>query len=461
MVKVINERFSKYSHLVKVEEIAPFLPETALLNAQSFKDYTDKYVQVLLRPCHDFKINILVTSLDENQYLIETGNKKKIINGKQEAYQYLNNNLLDGKRFIIQQSIPRAQLEEKDFEVRVYAAKVSSIWSITEKIARITPNGYSFVDEVVEIFPVSSVLPKALFDRGISSILDDISLKAAINLEEKYPNYNTVILDFFFDQLGKPWVNEIRFRFSDGKWDWHQVLRGERDLYPYLPETYLYHEKVLPQYLEVYNSCVIKPNLSQWGLGIALISKLEDQTFEIHSERNKIPFTTIKEMLLTIEDRFTSKKSYLIQEEIPLATINDCPFDIRVMIQRKTVNSPWVVTGKMTRIAAKGFIVTNVAKAISTVEDALEASSINNKNVDALLWEIDQIGIMAAKQLEKVYPDACLWGMDIGIDQYGKPWFIEANLVPDIAIFRYLPDKTMYKRIRKYIREGRKKSEGQ
>jgi hypothetical protein len=132
-----------------------------------------------------------------------------------------------------------------------------------------------------------------------------------------------------------------------------------------------------------------------------------------------------------------------------------------LILECKNVNSEWIVTGKITRTASHGFIVTNVAKSLSTVEDALEASKINLKNIDSLLWEIDQLGILIARQLEKVYPDACLWGMDIGVDQSGKPWFIEANLVPDVSIFRYLSDKTMLNRIKEYLREARKKSDDQ
>jgi hypothetical protein len=346
----------------------------------------------------------------------------------------------------------------------VYAVKTSSKWTITEKIARITPDGYSITDEVKGIFPLSSVRPVSSINSIYHEVFtqtDELALLIAEKLEEKYPTCKFVMMDFFLDLLGKPWLNEVRYRFSDGKWDWYQVLRGEKDLFPYLPETYPFHEKVLLYYLEKYNSCIIKPNISQWGIGIAVISLLKDQSFQIHSERSKAPFNDFQEVLEKIDERYTSKKAYHIQEKIPLATINDCPFDVRVMVQRKNVNSEWVVTGKITRTAANGFIVTNVAKSLSTVEDALEASKINLKNIDSLLWEIDQLGILIARQLEKVYPDACLWGMDIGIDQSGKPWFIEANLVPDVSIFRYLSDKTMLNRIKEYLREARKKSDEQ
>ncbi len=100
-------------------------------------------------------------------------------------------------------------------------------------------------------------------------------------------------------------------------------------------------------------------------------------------------------------------------------------------------------------------------ESIVTLEVAIEASTLNPKNTDSLIWEIDQLCKLAAIQLEKIYPDARMWGMDIGIDQFGKPWFIEANLVPDISIFRFLSDKTMYNRIREYIRDRKNSKEDQ
>jgi nucleoside diphosphate kinase len=463
-MRVINEKFSKYSHLITNEKIAPHLPETALLNESSFYEYVNKYYQVYLRPCHDYKITILVTSLDNQHFRIESGSINELIQGKFEVYQFIVNNLLDGRRFIIQQAFPRLTIDENHFDIRVYAVKTSSKWIITEKIARVTPDGYSITGEVKSILPLSSVRQLSSIDsiyHGVCNQLDHTATLIAEKIEEKYPTCKFVMMDFFVDLLGKPWLNDIRYRFSDGKWDWYQVLRGEKDLFPYLPETYPYDEKALLYYLENYNSCIIKPNISQWGIGIAVITRFENKTFQIHSERSKVPINDFQEVLEKVHERYTSKKAYHIQKKIPLTTIKDCPFDVRVMVQRKNVNSDWVVTGKITRTAANGFIVTNVAKSLSTVEDAINASEINLKNIGGLLWEIDQLGILVARQLEKVYPDAYIWGMDIGIDKDGKPWFIEANLVPDVSIFRYLSDKTMLNRIKEYYREARKASDDQ
>ncbi|MEH7178410.1 YheC/YheD family protein [Neobacillus vireti] len=461
MVKVINEKFSKYSHLIAEKSISPYLPETALFSESSFYEFVKKYYSVYVRPCHDYKINILVTSLEDHHYKIESGSTNHIAKGTQEAYQFIVMNLLEGKRFIIQQAVPRTKLNGKHFEVRVYAVKLSSKWTITEKVARISTEGFSVTDEVKDIFPAHDILQKIYQETSndFSLQLEELPIQIAKKLEEKFPKSNLIMIDFYLDQLGKPWIHEIRYRFSDGKWDWYQVLRGEKEIFPYLPVTYFYHDNLLLQYLDKFKSCIIKPNLSQWGRGLALISQLENQTFEIHSERKIIPIDHSNELLKEISERFLSKKSYLLQEKIPLPTIKGCPFDIRVMVQRKSVNSEWVVTGRITRTAAAGFIVTNVARALTSLEDAIEASNLNLRNIDSLIWELDRLCMLVAKQLEKVYPDARMWGMDIGIDSFGKPWFIEANLVPDISIFRYLADKTMLTTIREYIRAGKQQPE--
>src|SRR4051812_3573336 len=99
MVRVINEKFSRYTHLITDENIAHRLPETALFSENSYFEFLNKYYQVYVRPCHDYKINILITSLDYHQYQIESERINQIISGKQEAYQFIVN-LLAGKKSI-------------------------------------------------------------------------------------------------------------------------------------------------------------------------------------------------------------------------------------------------------------------------------------------------------------------------------------------------------------------------
>lgn len=43
-------------------------------------------------------------------------------------------------------------------------------------------------------------------------------------------------------------------------------------------------------------------------------------------------------------------------------------------------------------------------------------------------------------------------GFDMGIDQEGEIWIIEANLTPNIAMFNKVEDKSAYELIKSYRR---------
>jgi hypothetical protein len=81
--------------------------------------------------------------------------------------------------------------------------------------------------------------------------------------------------------------------------------------------------------------------------------------------------------------------------------VDDCPFDIRVMVEKAENSIEWRVTGKLAKVAKNGYFITNIAKAILTVERALEQSSIKDIDVMLLNTEIDNIALVTAYQLEK------------------------------------------------------------
>ncbi|MDI4649689.1 hypothetical protein KB449_32475 [Cohnella sp. F6_2S_P_1] len=54
-------------------------------------------------------------------------------------------------------------------------------------------------------------------------------------------------------------------------------------------------------------------------------------------------------------------RGYIVQRRLQLARIQRKPFDIRVMVQRKKGHSSnWNTTGSYAKVAARGYLVTNV-----------------------------------------------------------------------------------------------------
>jgi D-alanine-D-alanine ligase-like ATP-grasp enzyme len=59
---------------------------------------------------------------------------------------------------------------------------------------------------------------------------------------------------------------------------------------------------------------------------------------------------------------------------------------------------------------------------------------------------------MTAERLGSEYKTLRLIGLDMGIDEDGKPWIIEANFRPALSLFRKLHNQTYYNRIRSFLK---------
>ncbi|MBP1934802.1 YheC/YheD family protein [Ammoniphilus resinae] len=240
-------------------------------------------------------------------------------------------------------------------------------------------------------------------------------------------------------------------RKSKSKWSKYKLMLQDKELVAHLPETELFTESMLWQFLDKYNQVIVKPSRGSRGYGVIQVSSLGDDQYEIHAENTRKTIKGRKETYEYLVARhLRRKKRYIVQQRIPLATINGCPIDLRVMVQRKKGSSEWVVTGKLVKVANRGFIVTNLAKALLPVDQAISMSSIKDYPLDSLVTTMDQISLRASEELVKSFPNQRTIGYDIGIDQNGQVWIIEANFSPMISLFRRLGDREMYRRIRWY-----------
>jgi glutathione synthase/RimK-type ligase-like ATP-grasp enzyme len=238
--------------------------------------------------------------------------------------------------------------------------------------------------------------------------------------------------------------------YSYGKWTKYQLMKEEENLVQYLPETMVFSIDIFWLQLGKLGTVVIKPSEGSQGYGVVQISMFEDENnYEIHyGKRKRVVDRSKLEAFLTREKY--KKKLYIVQEKIPLASIDNCPFDIRVMVQRKQGEEEWHVTGKAVKVADDGFFITNVAKEILTLNYGLERSDMENISLEAINAEIDNISIGAAAKLSEYYQSSRMIGFDIGITDKGQLYIIEANLKPSIGVFKKFPDKHMLRNIRDF-----------
>lgn len=242
-------------------------------------------------------------------------------------------------------------------------------------------------------------------------------------------------------------------KISYGKHTKHKLMSRDERLLGYLPDTQYFTEETLWEMLEKHSQVILKPCFGYQGIGVAQLSALEDEQIELHKENKKIILNGKTETIAYLnENHFRRKKPrYIVQQKIPLATINNNPFDLRVMVQRKRNSSEWVVTGKLAKIASNNYVITNVAKALLAAEEAINRASLPSEKMNNILAEIDQVSLLVAEQLAKSYPKNRVYGIDLGIDQEGKVWIIEANLSPSTFMFKLLKDGS-YETIRSFQR---------
>lgn len=221
---------------------------------------------------------------------------------------------------------------------------------------------------------------------------------------------------------------------------------------PHLPKTKLLTSKALRKMMKKYGQVILKPEIGSRGSGVILVSRLENKRYEIHIDKKKKTKRGFSRMYRYIKKLIGSGK-YMVQQRVQLAEIRNRPFDIRVMVQRKKSSDSWKVTGKVAKVAGKGYIVTNNERSkgtLLTVESAIQKSSLKHLSEKSILSEIKRVALLSAQRLTDRYPDHRMFGMDMGVDPNGHIWIIEANRLPMTSHFRKLKDQTMYRRIMRY-----------
>ncbi|MFB6367304.1 YheC/YheD family protein [Paenibacillus elgii] len=234
----------------------------------------------------------------------------------------------------------------------------------------------------------------------------------------------------------------------------YKCMIGSKQLAPHVPETRWMTPGNVWGLLAKNGQVILKPLGGSRGAGVILVSSIRGDRYEIHSENKKKIFHEKKQTYNYVKTK-TGTREYIVQRRIPLATINKRPFDIRVIVQCKRRSSFWKVTGRIAKVAGKGYIITNITRSKGTllpIQTAIRKSSIRKRSVPVLLSNINKIALLTANRLRKIYPLHRIYGMDIGLDRNGHVWIIEANRKPLMSHFMKLKDKTMYRRIMEYKR---------
>lgn len=226
-----------------------------------------------------------------------------------------------------------------------------------------------------------------------------------------------------------------------GKWEAYRVFKRNPDMLPYLPETrFINSFRQVEIMAKKYRAIYLKPVNGTKGKNIIRVTrnrKSPGYFYQYHCNSGlcKGSASDLVQLRKKLRPVMTGK-SYLVQKEINLLCYEGGIVDIRVMVQ-KDHNGKWEVTGMACRVGKPGAITSNISGGGSgmRVETALSKSFFSKKQVDQIIETIVFVAITAVKSVEDYLGNCGEAGVDIGVDKYGKVWFIEANLRPARRVF--------------------------
>lgn len=238
---------------------------------------------------------------------------------------------------------------------------------------------------------------------------------------------------------------------SRSKWGKYRILKGSEALKSHIPSTMPFNRNNFRTMLIRYGQVIVKPGFGYGGKGVQKVRLEENGACEIWRDSKSTRVMGLDAAYSAVKRK--GGGSLIVQRYIPLARLKNRPFDLRVMVQRKSTRSDrWKVTGKLAKVAGRGYFITNVRRSkgrVMSAREAISASDISGASTTDILRQTDRIALLSARKLSRSYRYIHTVGLDIGVDRSGKVWVIEPNFKPDLTLFRRLGKRT-YQRIKTF-----------
>ena len=228
------------------------------------------------------------------------------------------------------------------------------------------------------------------------------------------------------------------------------TLQNEKKMKNHLPDTHLYKNmNELIEFVNEKQKVILKPVSLSRGRGIFVIEQSagESEGYILYDHRkgfrlqHLIPNAQGLEEMLSSLNIFHEK--YLYQTYIPLLKVTNRPFDVRVVMQ-KYDKEHWICTGIECRVAGENEVLTNIARGgeAMTLEEVVEETGIDlsfEKVQKSILKLCQKFCSLMDKKENAHFAE---FGLDIGLDQEGFPWIIEANIFPSFKGFKAMDFNT-------------------
>lgn len=177
----------------------------------------------------------------------------------------------------------------------------------------------------------------------------------------------------------------------------------------------------------------VKPIGGYGGMGVSRVEAKGDGRYRVSLDRTKSRIGTSRRYLTRTQlQAWLKSRTYhphLVQQGISLLTLGDRKVDFRVVCQRD-IRAQWHVVAVVPKLAAKDGVVSNIIAGGSLVsmEQCQELARRFGKIIP--VQELERVGLALAEAIGTRYLRAGIIGFDLGVDESGHVWMIEANPKP-------------------------------
>lgn len=318
----------------------------------------------------------------------------------------VNDTLFNGipQRNTIYEAIHYYSEAGKEYGVTPCYFRIHDVRIDTMKVYAYIPSGDRFVREWIN-------LPKVIHNRAI--YLDHASYQEL----ESWTQHGIILFN--------RWNRYSKLLI-------HQILLKDAIIRPHMPGTYAANLTNLKMMMNAYDSLIIKPTNSSIGRGIMKLDRVATGWRLIYPASMRISnriwrqIRFSNQLPLSLQKKL-QKRSYIIQQCLPLALYDGRPFDLRISVQRGECGE-WGITGIVAKVASPKHFLTNVAQGgeVMSLSDIL-ANEYPSLDPTFVFQQIADFTMRVAKHLSTELPNLADIGLDIGITNHGFPLFIECN----------------------------------
>lgn len=242
-------------------------------------------------------------------------------------------------------------------------------------------------------------------------------------------------------------------RRISSKWAKTEALLASAELRNLVPDTRLFERDTVRGMLDEYGMIYVKPVNGTFGKGVIRLGQSpgSDEGYTLQAGEKQMSFSSFDEMFDALL-KIKRPRPYLSQQGIELLKHDNRRFDFRVMVQMSP-DGQWETTGIIGRLAHPRKIVTNYhAGGTPLPMETLMKMHLEKAERTSRGYrrELSKLGVDVASALGRRFPGLKEIGIDVAVDTELKPWILEVNTLPDPYIFLRLPDRSVYRRIRKY-----------